>query len=131
MKNELKINQLSTAAFDWYQDYLKAVDSTDAEKYGEFLAEDCEFQFGNQPKVTGKQKILAGLKEFWKTYDGEEHVLHSILGNDNCFALEATNVYRRKDGTEVSIPAVAITERNEAGLVSSFRVFIDIAPLYA
>ena len=41
MKNEIKINQLSDEAFEWYQNYLKAVDSTDAEKFGEFLAEDC------------------------------------------------------------------------------------------
>ena len=32
MKNELKISQISEEAFEWYQDYLKAVDSTDAEK---------------------------------------------------------------------------------------------------
>jgi hypothetical protein len=44
MKNELKINQLSEEAFEWYQLYLQAIDATDTEKYGEFLAEDCEFQ---------------------------------------------------------------------------------------
>jgi hypothetical protein len=71
------------------------------------------------------------LKKFWETYDAEEHVLQNILGNDNCFALEALNIYKRKDGKEVTCPAVAITERNDQGLVTSFRVFIDIAPLYA
>jgi ketosteroid isomerase-like protein len=131
MQNELKINQLSPAAFQWYQEYLAAIDATDIEKYGTFLAEDCEFQFGNQPIVKGKTAILAGLKYFWSTYDGEEHVLQSILGNDHCFALEALNIYQRKDGKKVTCPAVAITERNEAGLATSVRVFIDIAPLYA
>jgi ketosteroid isomerase-like protein len=110
---------------------LQTVDDTDAEKFAEFLAEDCEFQFGNQPKVTGKQNIVEGLIKFWATYDGEEHVLQNILGNDRCFALEALNVYKRKDGKQVTCPAVAITERGEDGLVTSFRVFIDIAPLYA
>jgi ketosteroid isomerase-like protein len=131
MKNELKINQISNESFEWYQVYLKAVDSTDAQKYGEFLAEDCEFQFGNQPKIRGKKAILEGLKKFWETYDGEEHILQNILGNDKCFALEALNIYNRKDGTKVTCPAVAITERNDEGLVTSIRVFIDIAPLYA
>lgn len=131
MKNELKINQLSSAAFEWYRNYLAAVDNRDIEKFAEFLAEDSEFQFGNQPKVLGKSNIVEGLKKFWETYDGEEHVLQNILGNDNCFALEALNIFNRKDGTKVTCPAVAITTRNEAGLVTSFRVFIDIAPLYA
>ena len=131
MKNELKISQISEEAFEWYQDYLKAVDSTDAEKYGEFLAEECEFQFGNQPKVKGKKAILEGLKKFWETYDGEEHVLQNILGNDACFVLEALNIYTHKDGKKVTCPAVAITERNKEGLGTSSRVFIDLAPLYA
>jgi ketosteroid isomerase-like protein len=131
VKNQLKINQLSEEGFEWYLQYLRAVDETDAEKFGAFLAEDCEFQFGNQTKVNGKTAIVEGLKQFWKTYDGEEHVLQNILGNDRCFALEALNIYQRKDGKKVTCPAVAITERNDAGLVTSFRVFIDIAPLYA
>lgn len=131
MTNELKINQISDEAFAWYLRYLEAIDSTNIELYGEFLAEDCEFQFGNQPKVQGKAAILEGLKQFWATYDGEEHILQGILGNDNYFALEAINTYKRKDGTEVSIPAVAVTERNDEGLAKSIRVFIDIAPLYA
>lgn len=131
MKDELKINQLSPEAFAWYQQYLDAVDSVDAERYGQFLTDDCEFQFGNNPVVKGKQAILEGLKQFWAAYDGEEHILHSIMGRDNYFALEATNIYQRKDGKKVSIPAVAVTERNDEGLAKSIRVFIDIAPLYA
>jgi hypothetical protein len=79
----------------------------------------------------GKDEILKGLQGFWQTYDGEEHVLLTILGNDHCFALEALNIYNRKDGKKVNCPAGAITERNEAGLAKSIRVFIDIAQLYA
>ena len=128
---QLKINQLSAEAFAWYQEYLEAVDSVDIKRYGEFLADDCEFQFGNNPVVKGKSNILEGLAQFWQSYDGEEHVYHNIFGTDDCFALEATNVFKRHDGTTVSVPAVAVTERNEEGLAKSIRVFIDIAPLYA
>lgn len=131
MKNQLQINQLSPEAFAWYEAYLRSIDEGDLEAYGQFLAPDCEFQFGNQPPVVGRDAILAGLKEFWKGYNGEEHVLLNILGDDSCFALEALNVFHRHDGQDVTIPAVAITRRNEAGLVESFRVFLDITPLYA
>jgi hypothetical protein len=34
-------------------------------------------------------------------------------------------------GKQVALPAVAITELNEHELVTSFPIFIDIAPLYA
>lgn len=131
IKNELRINQLSPDAFTWYQAYLQSVDEQDANAFGSFLADDAMFPIGNQPPVQGKPAIVAGLKQFWTTYSGEEHILHTILGTDTCFALEATNVFNRLDGKQVALPAVAITERNEHGLVTSFRVFIDIAPLYA
>jgi len=131
MKDDLRINQLSPDAFTWYLAYLQSVDEQDADAFAAFLADDATFQFGNQPPVQGKQAIVAGLKQFWTTYNGEEHILHTILGTDHCFALEATNVFNRLDGKQVALPAVAITEWNEHGLVTSFRVFIDIAPLYA
>ena len=131
MKDKLKINQISPEVFEWYKKYLTAVDTRDADGFGEFLDENAEFQFGNQPKVTGKKAIVEGLKKFWATYEGDEHILYNILGSDDCFALEADNIYTRKDGKKVTCPAVAITERNNKGLVTSFRVFIDIAPLYA
>lgn len=131
MKDELRINQLSPDAFTWYQAYLRSVDEQDASAFGSFLADDATFPIGNQPPVQGKQAIIDGLKQFWTTYNGEEHILHAMLGTDRCFALKATNVFNRLRGKQVALPAVAITERNEHGLVTSFRVFIDIAPLYA
>ena len=131
MKDELRINQLSPQAFTWYQAYLQSVDEQDAHTFAAFLHDDATFQFGNQPSVQGKHAIVNTLKQFWATYNGEEHILHTILGTDRCFALEATNVFKRLDGKQVALPAVAITERDEHGLVTSFRVFIDAAPLYA
>jgi len=131
VQNKLEANELSAEAFTWYQDYLSAVDNRDIEKFSAFLAPESEFQFGNQPKVVGRSQIVEGLKKFWQTYNGEEHILHNILGNDHNFALEADNVFERKNGSHVSIPAVATTKRNGQGLVTSFRVFIDISPLYA
>ena len=125
MKDKLTINQISPAVFEWYQKYLQAVDERDIKKFAEFLDENAEFQFGNQPKVTGKQKIVAGLEKFWATYEGEEHILLNILGNDDCFALEADNVFNRKDGKQVNCPAVAITERSKKGLVTSRRFTLN------
>ncbi|MBX3300076.1 MAG: nuclear transport factor 2 family protein [Acidobacteria bacterium] len=130
MRNELRVNQLSDEAFKWYLGYLEAIDSTDIDRYGEYLADDCEFQFGNQPKVVGKQNIIDGLSQFWQSYNGEEHVLQNIFGTDEHFVLEALNIFHRHDGTSVTCPAVAITERNKQGEVTSIRVFIDIKPLY-
>ena len=37
--NNLRINQLSDAAYQWYLSYLKALDAKDIQAYGAFLAE--------------------------------------------------------------------------------------------
>lgn len=128
--NEIKINQLSSQVYQWYLDYLEAIDNLNLEAYSKFLAEDCSFQFGNNPIVKGKDAILKGLSEFQSSIDSVEHRLLNIYGSDQSFVLEADNIYKRKDGKVVTIPAVAITDRSEAGLVTSFRVYTDITPVF-
>ena len=59
------------------------------------------------------------------------HDLLNIYGSDSSFVLEALNHYRRNDGKVVTVPAVAITDRNEAGLVTFIRVYTDTTPLFA
>lgn len=129
--DELKINQLSPKAYEWYLAYLNAMDKLDMNAYAEYLAEDCELQFGNNPIVKGKNKVVEALQSFWATIDGDEHNLLSIFGNDNSFVLEALNTFKLKDGRTVTVPAVAITEKNFDGLVTSVRLFMDVAPIFA
>ncbi len=44
--------------------------------------------------------------------------------------LEALNHYKRNDGQEVKIRAVAFTDRNTEGLVTSVRFYTDTTPLF-
>ena len=129
--DELKVNQLSPKAYEWYLAYLNAMDKLDIDAYAAYLAEDCELQFGNNPIVKGKSKAVEALKAFWATIDEDEHNIQNIFGNDNNFVLEAFNTFKRKDGKEITVPAVAITEKNSQGLVTSVRLFMDVAPIFA
>jgi ketosteroid isomerase-like protein len=129
--NKLKTNQLSPSTYKWYLAYLDAMDKLDINTYATYLAEDCEMQFANNAIVKGKKNVVEALKAFWETIDGDEHTLYNILGTDECFMLEAHNTFKRKNGTTVTIPAVAITERNSEGLVTSVRLFMDVAPIFA
>ncbi len=128
--DELKINQLSLSAYEWYLAYLNAMDNLDIDNYATFLADDCEMQFGNNPLVKGKKNIVESLTAFWSTIDSDEHNLQNIFGDDRNFVLEAFNTFKCKDDRTVTIPAVAITEKNEAGLVISVRLFMDTSPLF-
>ncbi len=127
----LEINQISEAAYAWYLGYLQAIDDKDVEKYGTYLAENCRMTQNNQESVRGKEAVLKGLAQYWQTFHSLEHELLNIYGSDTAFALEALNHYERKDGGRVTARAVALTSRNEAGLVEHFRFYTDVSSVFA
>lgn len=132
MRNDrLRINQLSPNTYEWYLTYLQAVDTKNVKVYGTFLADDCVMQSNNEPPVLGKAAILQGLSYYWNTFDSLTHDLLNIYGTDSSFVLEALNHYKRNDGKVVTVRAVAITDRNEAELVTSIRLYTDTTPLFA
>lgn len=128
--HNLRINQLSLKAYEWYIKYLEALDSLDIDAYSKFLATDCSVQSNNNPPMEGKQVVIQGLSAYWKTFASLEHDLLNIYGSDSSFVLEALNHYKRTDGQPVTIRAVAFTDRNEEGLVTSVRFYTDTTPLF-
>jgi len=128
--DNLKINQLSPEAYGWYLKYLEALDSLDIEAYGRFLAQNCSVQSNNNLPMEGKQLVIQGLAAYWKTFASLEHDLLNIYGSDSSFVLEALNHYKRNDGQPLTTRAVAFTDRNEEGLVTSVRFYTDITLLF-
>ena len=55
--------------------------------------------------------------------------MNVVEGNGLTF-LEAKVDYRRKDGRQVTVPVVTVLER-KGELVSSLRIYFDVAPVYA
>jgi ketosteroid isomerase-like protein len=129
--DRLRTNQLSPEAYRWYIDYLGAMDRKDLDAYGAFLADDCALRMNNQPPTAGKHAVLRGLDAYWRSFGTIEHDLDNIYGDDRRFALEALNHYTRLDGAAVTLRAVAFTDRDDAGLVTSVRLYTDTGPLFA
>lgn len=127
----LRINQLSPKTYEWYLAYLQAMDSKNVERYGTFLADDCVMQFNNNAPVQDKGVIVQFLSDYWATFDTIEHDLLNIYGTDSAFVLEALNHYKRNDGNNVTLRAVAFTDRNKEGLATSVRLYTDTTPLFA
>jgi hypothetical protein len=129
--DNLRVNQLPQADFAWYQRYLATIDGRDIDAYARFLSESCTMHFNNVVMAEGKVALVHALAEYWKSYAGLEHELLNIYGTGRAFMLEALNHYVRHDGKNVSLRAVALTDRDEAGLVTSIRVYTDTAPLFS
>jgi hypothetical protein len=87
--------------------------------------------FNNVEMAPDKEAMVTALGEYWKSYAGLQHELLNIYGTGSAFMLEALNHYTRHDGKAVNLRAVALTDRNSDGLVTSVRVYSDTAPLFS
>ncbi|QYU67685.1 hypothetical protein J4558_22730 [Leptolyngbya sp. 15MV] len=74
--------------------------------------------------------MVGMLSGYWKSFAAIEHEPLNIYGTDRHFMLEALNHYVRHDGKTVTTHAVALTDRDAAGLVTSVRVFADASPVF-
>lgn len=127
----LSTNELSDDAFAWYSDYLAALDAKDIDAYTAFLAENVELIQNNEDPVEGRDAVHAGLSAYWQSFGDLEHDLLNIYGSDRNFVLEALNHYTKLDGEPVTLRAVAFTDRDEEGRVTSVRFYTDTGPLFA
>lgn len=129
--NQLRINQLSPQAFERYLHYLEAMDRKDLQSYSALLAEDCVLRINNEEPVHGKAAITGRLGPYWESFGRIEHDLLNIYGTDQTYVLEALNHYVRHDQKQVTVRAVAFTDLNGAGEVTSVRLYMDVSPVFA
>jgi hypothetical protein len=71
--------------------------------------------------------------DVWAQFcDGIDGLSHALVERweDPATIVEADVTYTRKDGGTVTVPVVTIY-READGLIRDYRVFIDLAPLFA
>ncbi len=75
---------------------------------------------------------LLGLKSVKKTvlFDGVRHDLVAQWDEGDAVIAESQVTYTRKDRQRVTIPVVTIY-RSTGDLIDDYRVFIDLAPVFA
>jgi len=109
---------------------FQAIDAMDADRFVSFLTEDGEFRFGSAPAVTGREAVGAAVQAFFASISGLSHSVTRVWRDDASLACEGEVCYQRHDGSEVAIPFVDVFELQD-DLISSYKIYIDIAPLYA
>jgi hypothetical protein len=67
---------------------------------------------------------------FCETVDGVRHELVETFEKGNATVVEADVTYTLKDGREVTVPVVTIY-RASGELIDDYRIFIDVAPVFA
>lgn len=109
---------------------FQSIDAMDADRFVSFLSEDSEFRFGSAPPVHGRAAIGEAVQAFFDTISGLSHSITRVWRDDSSLACEGEVCYRRHDGSEVIIPFVDVFDL-QGDLISRYKIFIDIAPLYA
>ena len=107
-----------------------SIDAMDMEGFLAPIAADAEFRFGSAPAVHGHAAIREGVDGFFASIAAVRHDLRRVVADGNTVVCEGEVTYTRHDGSELTLPFCNVFEVND-GLISVYRIYVDIAPLYA
>lgn len=107
-----------------------AIDAKDTDTFLSFLTDDAVFRFGSAPSVTGQDAIREGVDGFFASIAGSRHSIGNVIESGATLVSEGEVTYRRHDGSEITLPFTNVFEIS-GDLVSHYKIYIDIAPLYA
>jgi limonene-1,2-epoxide hydrolase len=107
-----------------------SIDGMDTESFLSFIATDATFRFGSSPAVTGHSAIRQSVESFFSMFAALHHALHRLVADGNAVVCEGEVTYTRHDGSEITLPFANVFEV-DGGLISLYRIYIDIGPLFA
>jgi len=108
----------------------EAVDSKDEQRLARFLTENCTFVYANSDPVVGRANVAEASKKFIALIAGIKHQLLDVWALDDVIVSRLEVTYTRKDGSTLTVPAVTIWRMRD-GQIDDYRIYIDIAPLFA
>jgi ketosteroid isomerase-like protein len=107
------------------------IDRMDAHAWATRLSPDAVMRFGNADPVQGRDRCRDALAGFYAQIDGLHHEVIEQWEHGASTIVEANVTYMRQDGREVTVPAVTIYRTDDQDLISDYRVYIDLAPVFA
>ena len=107
-----------------------SIDAMDTEGFLGFIAADAEFRFGSAPPIQGHDGIREAIDGFYSSIAALSHDLQRIVAQDDTVICEGEVTYTRHDGSTITLPFCNVFETDD-GLITLYRIYIDIAPLYA
>jgi ketosteroid isomerase-like protein len=106
------------------------IDAFDPDKFVTHLTPDVVFRFGNSDPVTGRDAVREAVAGFFSTIDGLTHHIRNVWELGDTAVAQIDVEYRRKDGKTVTVPNADILTW-DGDLVRDWRIYIDLAPVFA
>jgi len=107
-----------------------SIDAMDTESFLGFIAADATFRFGSSPAVQGHAGIRAAVEDFFSMFAALKHEPHRVVADGNAIVCEGEVTYTKHDESKITLPFVNVFEM-ENKLISLYRIYIDIGPLFA
>jgi hypothetical protein len=112
-------------------DLFATVDSMDVATIASLFAADSHVVFGNGQPMVGIDELRSGITAFYDTIAGLHHEIVNEWNVGDDAIVEFKVSYDRKDGQQVTIPCATIFHTDAAGKIDDYRVYFDVAPIYA
>ena len=106
-----------------------SIDAMDTDRFLSFIHEDGVFRFGSAPPVTGHSGIRAAVEGFFASIAAVQHEIRRQICDGSTVVCEGEVIYTRHDGSTVTLPFANVFD-TAGGLIETYRIYIDIAPLY-
>jgi limonene-1,2-epoxide hydrolase len=94
------------------------------------MTDDVRLRLGNGATIEGKSAFVEALQTFFASVARFRHVVTNVWSDREALIAELEVHYTRLDGTEKTLPVCNVFRLRE-GAVADYRVYMDIAPVYA
>ncbi|MGQ0466404.1 MAG: nuclear transport factor 2 family protein [Sporichthyaceae bacterium] len=125
----------ATALDQWLVEFFRTVDARDATAFAEAFTDDGRFRFGNGAPVVGREAVEVAAAGFFASIAGLSHDIVAVWSGHweggDVRSVEATVTYTRLDGSRTEAIPVVTTIRLVGDRIADYRIFMDIAPLFA
>ncbi len=119
-----------TAGGITFKELFASIDAMDVEAFLSFIHKGATFRFGSSQAVSGHARIRAAVESFFASIKALKHELRRTVSDEDAVVCEGEVTYTRHDGSKITLPFANIFQV-EQGLISDYRIYIDISPLYA
>lgn len=107
-----------------------AIDAKDTERFLDYLTDEGSFRFGAAPPAEGKEAVRTAVDGFFSSIAACEHKVPRFVADDDVIMCEGQVTYTRHDGSQITLPFANVFEMN-GELISNYKIYTDISPLYA
>ena len=114
-----------------YRAMFEDIDRMDAAAWANWLTDDARFRFGNGDETTTRDAARQGLADFYGLIDGVSHRMLDHWEKEATTIVRSDVTYIRKDGATVTVPIVTIYHERDDGKIDDYRVYGDVAPVFA